>query len=212
MKKLTNGLLWTLGVIAAIALLLRALLFDVWKVPDDPILAASVAPTLAGGDVVVLLTSGTPGFGELVRCADPDTPGSYVVGRIAGVGGDVVETEGSLLIRNDTRYVPESACPNPKVTIKHPTTGLDVEIGCDVIAMGGDRHFRGTSPQGPLERKVRTEVRTSTVFILSDNRNFHDDSRDFGVQPVELCKDRILLRLWSKDGWSDEENRLTYVR
>ena len=27
-------------------------------------------------------------FGELVRCPDPDTPGGYVVGRIAGVGGD----------------------------------------------------------------------------------------------------------------------------
>ncbi|MCC6555804.1 MAG: signal peptidase I [Polyangiaceae bacterium] len=212
MSKFIRGLLWTLGVLLVVALGLRALVFDVWTVPDDPPLAASIAPTLAAGDVLLVLKRGAPGFGELVRCPDPDTPGGFVVGRIAGVGGDVVETDGTLLSVNDTRYDAESVCPEPKHTIKHPRTGLDVTIGCDVVVMGGGRHFRGNSPKGPLERKLRHEVRPDTVFLLSDNRNFHDDSRDYGLQPRDLCKQRIVFRLWGKGGWSDDEHRMTFVR
>lgn len=212
MKKFLRGTLWTLGVLAVVVLFLRMLFFDVWKVPDDPVLAASVAPTLAEGDVIIVLTRGTPGFGELVRCPDPDAPGSFIVGRIAGVGGDVVETDGSLLVVNGTRYDAESGCPKERFVINHPTTGREVQIHCDVVVMGGERHFRGVSPKGPLERKLRTEVRSDAVFLVSDNRNFHDDSRDFGLQPRDLCKERILFRLWGKGGWGDDERRLSYVR
>lgn len=212
MQKLFKGLGWTLAILAVIVLGLRALVLDVWIIPEDPSLHASIAPTLASGDVVLVLTRGTPGFGELVRCPDPDTPGGYVVGRIVGVEGDTVETDGHLLTVNARRYDAESACPEPKMFIKHPSTGNDVEIGCDVVAMGGGKHMRGTSPKGPLERKLRHEVRPGTVFLLSDNRNFHDDSRDYGSMPRDSCKQRLFFRLWSKGGWADEGSRFTYVR
>jgi signal peptidase I len=211
MRRLINGLLWTLGSLLVVALALRALVLDVWTVPDDPVLGASVAPTLASGDTVVALTRGTPGFGELVRCADPDAPGSYIVGRIAGLAGDVVETDGSTLIVNNTRYDAENACPTPKLTVADPSTGRDVDVICDMVTMGSGRHTRGVSRKRPLERPLRTQVRPDTVFLLSDNRNLHDDSRDFGLQPRVACKQRIVFRLWSKAGWSDEENRFTYV-
>jgi signal peptidase I len=213
MRKFLKGLLWTAGILLLVALVLRAVVLDVWTVPDDPILAASTAPTLAAGDVVVVLTRGKPTFGELVRCADPDSPRSHVVGRIAGVGSknDVVETDGHTLVVNGTRYDAESACPDPTLTIQHPSTGVDVQIRCDVVAMGGGRHFRGVSPKGPLERKLRNEVRPDTVFLLSDNRNFHDDSRDYGSLPHDACK-RMVFRLWGKGGWGDEERRLSFVR
>lgn len=212
MQKFFKGLGWTLAILAVIALGLRALVLDVWVIPEDPSLNASIAPTLASGDVVLVLTRGTPGFGELVRCPDPDTPGGYVVGRIAGVGGDVVETDGHLLTVNARRYDAESTCPEAKMFIKHPSTGNDVEIGCDEVVMGTGKHMRGHSPKGPLERKLRHEVRPGTVFLLSDNRNLHDDSRDYGSMPVESCKQRVFFRLWSKGGWADEAHRFTYVR
>jgi signal peptidase I len=212
MSKFLKGLLWTLGTLIVIAVGLRALVLSVWTVPDDPALAASLAPTLTAGDVVVVLTRGRPTFGELVRCPDPDSTGSFIVGRIAGVGGDVVETDGAALTVNGTRYDAESACPEPTTTIKNPSTGLDVQIRCDVVVMGGQRHVRGVSAKGPLERPIRTEVRPDTFYLLSDNRNFHDDSRDFGLQPRRACEQRIVFRLWGKDGWSDDEHRVNYVR
>lgn len=212
MQKLSKALGWTLAILAVLAVALRLLILDVWTIPDDAVLDASLAPTLASGDVVVVLTRGKPGFGELVRCPDPDSPTNYIVGRIAGVDGDVVEADGVNLTVNGTRYDAESACPDPKLTIKHPTSGVDVQIGCDVVAMGGGRHLRGTSPKGPIERKHRSEVRPDTVFLLSDNRNFHDDSRDFGLQPRDACKQRVVFRLWGKGGWADSERRLSVIR
>jgi len=88
MGKFTKALLWTAGILAGVALILRLLLLKAWTVPDDPRLAASVAPTLGGGDVVLVLTRGSPGFGDLVRCKDPEDPPRFVVGRIAGLAGD----------------------------------------------------------------------------------------------------------------------------
>ncbi|EYF04057.1 signal peptidase I [Chondromyces apiculatus] len=211
MQKLFKGLGWTLGILAIIALGLRAIILDVWTIPDDPILDASMAPTLSAGDVVVALTRGTPTFGELVRCPDPDTPGGYVVGRIAGRAGDVVETDGVSLTVNGTKYDGESACPESTFFIKHPSTGNEVKIHCDEVVMGGGKHTRGSSPKGPLERKLRHEVREGTVFLLSDNRNFHDDSRDFGSQPIATCQ-RLVVRLWGKGGWGDETHRFSVVR
>ena len=42
---------------------------------------------LAEGDLVLLLRS-TPKVGDLVRCADPDQPGRYVVGRLVAEQGE----------------------------------------------------------------------------------------------------------------------------
>jgi signal peptidase I len=211
MRKFVNGLVWILGSLVVVGLVLRALVLDVWTVPDDPGLGVAMAPSLAPGDHVILLTRGKPGFGELVRCPDPETPGSFIVGRIAGVPGDMVETDASQLIVNGTRYDAETGCLDPDLTINDPTTGHPVKLKCDVVTMGGGRHLRAVGRRPPLERALRTEVRPDTVFLLSDNRSYHDDSRDFGLQPRSACKQRIVFRLWGRGGWSDEEHRLSFV-
>jgi signal peptidase I len=209
MRKLANGLAWTLGTLLVIGLVLRVLVLDVWKIPDDPVLGASIAPTLASGDLVLVLTRGEPTFGEIVRCPDPETPGRHIVGRVAGVSGDVVETDHSSLLVNKTRYDAESACPEPDFMITEPT-GREVSLKCDVVAMGSGRHFRAVGRRPPLERPMRTEVRPDTVFLVSDNRSYHDDSRDFGLLPHAGCQ-RLVFRFWGKSGWSDEAHRLSYL-
>ncbi|AUX48108.1 hypothetical protein SOCE26_096380 [Sorangium cellulosum] len=212
MRKLFNGLVWILGISLVVGVALRALVLDVWRVPDDPMLGASIAPSLAPGDVVVVLTRGTSSFGDLVRCPDPESPDSHIVGRIAGVSGDTVEVDGSALTVNGRRYDAESACAEPKVTILDPATGKPVELACDMVLMGSGLHMRATGRRPPLERRRRVEVRPDTVFLLSDNRSYHDDSRDFGLQPHGACSQRIVFRLWGAGGWSDDARRFTYVR
>ncbi len=212
MRKLLNGLLWIAGTLLVIAVVLRALVLDVWKVPSDPVLAASVAPSLAAGDTVIVLTRGTPGFGELVRCPDPEARGGYIVGRIAGVPGDTVEIDHNTLVVNGTRYDAESACAEPKVTIAEPSTGKEIELSCDMVMMGSGLHLRAVGRRPPLERRRRVDVQPGTVFLLSDNRSYHDDSRDFGLQPQAACNQRIVFRLWGSGGWGDDQRRLTFVR
>src|SRR5438132_14233881 len=100
MAKFVRFLGWTLGVIAVLCIFARILFMKVWTIPDDPVLGASLSPTLRAGDTVLVLTRGTPGFGDLVRCPDPEEPATFVVGRVAGVAGDIVETQGVSLAVN----------------------------------------------------------------------------------------------------------------
>ena len=211
MGKYQKGLFWTIGILAAIALLFRVLLFKVWTVPDDPVLGAAVGPTLAAGDTVLVLTRGTPGFGDLVRCRDPEASDRFVVGRVAGVENDTVETEGYRLTVNSKKYDSHSACPERTFKVPHPSSGSEVELNCDTVEMGGGWHYRGHNPNPVFTQKTRSDVGAGMVFLISDDREFHDDSRDFGQLPRASCSERIIFRLWGKGGWSDMKRRMTFI-
>jgi signal peptidase I len=212
MQKLGKALAWIAGILVVVVVLLRILILKTWTVPDDAVLAASIAPTLRGGDVVLMLTRGEPGFGALVRCADPDDASKFVVGRIVGLAGDVVELEGRNLRVNGKTYNPVSSCPARSYAILHPNTEAEVEIECGVVEMGGSWHYRGRAKSTSTPVSMRTEVAKGKVFLLSDDIDFHDDSRDFGAVEQATCGERIFFRLWSKQGWSDADARLSYIR
>ena len=91
MRQWLRGLLWLAGILLVAGLLLHAFVVDIWVIPDDPVLGASLAPTLSDGDTVIVLKRGTPEFGDLVRCADIEDPTAFVVGRAAGFERDIVE-------------------------------------------------------------------------------------------------------------------------
>jgi signal peptidase I len=211
MGRFIRGLLWTAGILAVVGVILRLTMFNVWVVPDDPELAASVAPSLQGGDSILMYTRGTPGFGDLVRCVDPNDVQRFVVGRVAGVEGDKIETEGRNLRVNGKSYEAESSCPEPTVTIFHPTTLSEVKIHCDVVDMGGGWHYRGSAATPLRSTNMTREVGAGMLFLISDNRDYHQDSRDFGAVPVESCGERIVFRLLGKRGWSDDKSRFTYI-
>lgn len=211
MQKLRRAVGWTLALVLVLGLVLRLTAFDVWTVPDDLYLGASTAPTLAAGDTVVLLRRGTPGFGDLVKCPDPKDPTLVVIGRIAGVAGDVVEVEGPALWVNGRSYQGESACAEPVQLVKHPETLKDVEVRCDIVQMGGGWHYRASARSLFTEQKKTATVGPGKVFLVSDNRTMHDDSRDFGLVDAATCVERPVLRLWGKAGWSDDKTRFTFL-
>jgi signal peptidase I len=210
--KFLRGLLWVAGVLSLIAILLRLTVLDVWRIPDDPIVASSLAPSLREGDLVVLLTRGTPGFGDLVRCTDPEDAQRFVVGRIGGVAGDRVELDGRNLTVNGKAYVAGTACTKRVVSVTHPSTGAEVELVCDTIELAGGFHMRGSSATPSRSAKSSHDVGAGMVFLVSDNREHHDDSRDFGALPLSSCTARVVYRLVGKGGWSDDETRLQYVQ
>jgi len=64
-------LAWLLGVPAAILLILYVGFFDLWRVPtDDPMLAASVEPTLSAGDLVVVTRRTEVTRGDYAACVE----------------------------------------------------------------------------------------------------------------------------------------------
>lgn len=211
MSKLFKTLGWTVFTVGAVAGLARLVLVDVWKIPDD--YGISIDPTLSQGDTVLMLTRGTPGFGDLVRCADPDGSGNFVVGRVAGIAGDTVQVTGGSLRVAGKRYDGEMACPvGLDLEVQHPTSGEKIQLNCDQVQMGGRLHYRGYSPKRLDETPVTATVGEGMFFLVSDDRSYHYDSRDFGTVPVASCKNRIFFRVLGKGGWADEKRRLSYIR
>lgn len=210
MEKALKFLLWTVGIFAAIVGLGRAFFFEFWTVPMDPVLATSLAPTLFGGDYVLVSTREEIEFGDLVRCTDPDDGNMYAVGRVLGLPGDTVKISAGVLTVNSMRYVSSEACKESKLEVMDPDSDTPIQIRCSRVELGNNWHFMGQSEKPELH-EVKHETSTNHYFLLSDNRDIHDDSRDFGEIPVENCKNRIFFRLWPKEGWFDDK-RLTFIR
>ena len=186
-----------------------------WQVPtDDPDLAASIAPTLAPGDWIILWRGTSPGFGDLVLCPDPDDPAQVVIARVAGEGGDHLEVDSVGQIKvNGSRFRSEQACSTPKVTVANPRTGDEVELRCDIESLGGVHHRRALVPSNAsLEpRPFKTEVAAGSVFLVSDNRFYPFDSRDFGPLAKASCSETVRYRLVSRLGFSDVAARLSWI-
>ncbi len=212
MERALNFTAWTIAILAVIGGLGRAFLFETWKVPDDPVLAASLAPTLRAGDFILVLTVGDIKWGDLVRCSDPDENSRWVVGRVIGMPGDDVEVKAGALRVNGMNYNATEACSVPKMEIAHPDTGAPVEIVCSRVEVGNNWHYKGSSQRHVASNDVHVSTSTNHYYLLSDNRDFHDDSRDFGDIATELCTGRPFFRLWGPDGWMNSEDRLTVIR
>jgi signal peptidase I len=214
--KLGKGLLWTAIIVGGIVGAVRFLALKTWTVPtDDPALSASIAPSLAPGDLVLILHRGTPGFGDLVRCTDPDEPQRWVIGRIVGEAGDTVEISRGLLTINGRRAQQEATCKEAKIRVPHPQTGSPVDLRCDMEEIGPVLHKRALQggenllpPNNPMKRTVPPD----SFFIASDNRVFPNDSTVYGAVPVETCDARIVFRVWSSEGFGDEDTRFEWVR
>jgi signal peptidase I len=212
MGKLTRGLLWTAVIAVGAFLIGRALFFDVWTFPDDRRFAASVAPSLRAQDILVLLKESEPAVGDLVRCVDPDDPKGFVVARVGGRARDHVEIEGPSIRINERSYNAESACSDRVLTLPNPGEGPDIEVYCDRVTMGSGWHYRGHSvkPRFGVD-KVTADVRPGMLYLVSDDRDWHDDSRDFGQVPVASCTHKIVFRLWGGMGMRADPLRFEFI-
>lgn len=214
MRGFIKGLIWLVGILAVIAGILRATILDVWTVPDDdPVFNASIVPTLAPGDVVIIKRGGKPRFTDLVRCVSPEKPGRYVIGRVFGEPGDTIFADGNTIKINGTPVRTERACTGPRLRVPDPITGERVELDCSIEEMGGTWYMRAWASKARMSLgRAETEVPEGNFFLVSDNRYHHYDSQDFGPVPIESCTQTILFRLWGKEGWMDAERRMTVVR
>ncbi len=210
MRKLLRILLWTLLVCAVVAGGLYAF-FDPWTVPgDDAQLAVSIEPTLGVGDVVLVSRVASASDGALVRCTDPDSAGRFVIGRVIGSGNDEISFTGGVLGVNGHTPTASVRCDPPSAHLKNPATGDDADLDCFLEELGGGTHptLRMEGKMG--ERDVKATVEPGKVYLISDDRPWHLDSRDFGPVSASTCH-AIVARLWGASGWGDPRRRLTML-
>lgn len=214
MRKLMRFLVWTAVILGLIVGVLRLTAIRWWRVPaDDPYLEASIAPTLAGGDLILLWRATKPRFGDLVICPEPNAPHRVVIGRIVGEAGDRVTVQGANITVNGARAHTETACDPPRFTVTHPVSGKPIEQTCNMEVLGHGAHPRGaTAGHSTLPPPVETTVDPGRVFLVSDNRLLPYDSRDFGSVDRSTCTETVVFRIVSKLGYLDVDHRFTFIR
>jgi signal peptidase I len=201
---------WTAGILGAIAGLLYAFFFDVWTVPgDDPLLAASIEPTLSAGDVVVVSRHPSVARGNLLRCADPQAPGRFVIARAIARYGDKFEVQGEAPSIDDRRTPSPRRCEPPNMVVHDPQTNEDISLACSVEEYG-EVTFSALRSQDHPEPPTRAEVEAGRWFLVSDDRHVHLDSRDFGQIDVAGCQ-HIVFRLIGHDGFGDASKRFNVI-
>lgn len=210
MKSVVRITLWIVGILAVIAGLLYAFVFDVWTVPsDDPALTASIAPTLGAGDVVLVSRHvGGTARAFLLRCPDPDAPGRFVIGRETGLPGEEVH------IVDDTVQVDRTTesmvgCDTTNVTIVNPATQEPTVLMCRRSDSGGVAH-ESLWAHDPSNEETKVTVDAGRIFLVSDDVHFHQDSRDYGQIDPSSCQ-HIVFRLESAAGIGDRSRRFTLL-
>lgn len=201
-------LMWVAGIVGAIGLLLYLFAFDAWVVPRgaDGQFAASVLPTLVPEDKVLVQRGRVPVYGELARCSSPVAAGVYVVGRVFGTPGDRVQVTDNAVTTNGKALSAQHGCA-PKV-VAHPVTENLVTMSCGVAATGS-WSFEYLSHPGLQSGIHSAIVEAGKLYLVSDNRLMHQDSRDFGQVDAATCE-HIVFRLWGEH-YSDGPRRFNIL-
>lgn len=212
---LTRFLVWCAIIIGLIIGALRLTMIRWVRLPTmaaDPVFSLSVLPTLEGGDLILTFRLGTPDFGDLVLCPEPGAPERYIIGRVFGEGGDRVKITNSVPTVNGDSFVLERSCDPSVITYRHPETGAEVKQQCHMEAVAGGLHPIGVGDGQKIVPENREyNVPDGRWFLLSDNRLYPYDSRDYGYVDAASCKERVFGRLVSQRGWKDVNKRLTYI-
>lgn len=201
---------WVVGVLGVVGLILYFGFFDVWRVPvDDPMLSASIEPTLSAGDLLVFTRRTEVSRGNLLRCDDPQAPGRYIIARAISPAGDHLDLAGEVVSIDGRRTPSPRACDRPSMTIHDPQSNEDVTLACSIEEYG-EMTFQALRSQDHPEPPAHVTIETGTWYLVSDDRHVHLDSRDFGAIDPRTCK-HIVFRLVGAAGFGDAKKRLSVI-
>jgi len=215
MRQMFRFLFWVALIVGIVIGVLRLTAIRWWRVPqDDPYLTASISPSVRPGDLVLLWRLTKPGFGDLVMCPEPGHPERSTIGRLVGEARDDLEVVGTAITINRKRQTEEGRCKERLFKERAPASGAEVEQTCTMEELGGGLHQRGDVPQQTLTppAEVKTTVPEGMVWLVSDNRLFPYDSRDFGPVPRETCRETVFFRLVGAGDYFDSSARNQYIR
>ena len=213
MSKTLRVVLWSAAVIAVFIGLARAVAIRWWRIPQTEEyawLAASVTPSLNAGDLILLWRLTKPAQGDLVACPDPEQPERVVIGRIVGESEDTIKIDGSRMTVNGKAIATEMNCGF--FVVDDPQTGVEHKQQCELEVVGSQTHTRGNADAKIMPVTVESTVPEGRVYLVSDNRQFPYDSRDFGPVDRDTCTETVVFRLLGAGGFKDSEARFTFIR
>jgi signal peptidase I len=207
-KSFVKNVGWFSGITGAVILLLYLFVFDTWVVPaDDAPLAISVLPLLKPHDRILVRRGAVPQRNELARCASPEPGQQYVLGRVVAIGGERVEITNERAVVNGAGEKSRFGCQ--RLSMLHPVTQSEQTLACTTIETGASTSYDVLTSIEYPEGQRSALIEPGKLYILSDNRHLHKDSRDFGQVDASTCE-RISFRLWG-ESFMDGSRRFNLI-
>jgi len=203
----TSQYLTLISLSVAFALFLKWSLVSVYRIPSK-----SMSPTLLPGDFVMVnkaaygfkftpvsrpIGATSPTLGDIVLLKLNEASGTYYIKRILGLPKDVVEIKNGLLLING----------HPLPTEKH-SDQTDATAIFEVFTETYQGHTWSTLRSQDYSKKNYGPITVPEghYFVLGDNRDSTEDSRQWGTLSMSLIKGRVSLVALSVD-WQDSEER-----
>jgi len=172
-QKNTPTLFWILGAIV-LAIIVRVLFLGVFKVPT-----VTMTPTLVEGDIVLAnklayqYQNKKPEYGDVVVFSRPQKMGQFFIKRVVAIPGDTLEIKNGILFLNKKPCTYEKIQDLENFTVMEES--CDQSIRQIMLATSKDLKSKDLDP---------VTLSADEYFMLGDNRDTSDDSRDWG--PVKF--------------------------
>jgi signal peptidase I len=176
-----------------IVLLFRSFLFEPFKIPSG-----SMIPTLLVGDFIVVnkfsygirlpvlnkkvLGIGEPERGDVVVFRYPLDTSINFIKRAVGLPGDTITYRGKQLFVNGEKVDEVAAGRYLSSEVKCSTPSLDAELFDEQLGEVKHRTLKHTGSGG---RNGQWVVPEGHYFMMGDNRDRSNDSREWGFVPEE---------------------------
>lgn len=203
----TSQYLTLVSLSVAFALFLKWSLVSVYRIPSK-----SMAPTLMPGDFVLVnkaaygfkftpvsspIGASKPALGDVVLLKLNEASGTYYIKRVLGRPNDVVEIKSGLVFVNG----------QPLKTEKH-SDQKDASSLFEVFTEAFEGRDWSTLRSQDYAKKNYGPVTVPEghYFVLGDNRDSSEDSRQWGTIAISLIKGRVSLIALSVN-WQDSEGQ-----
>jgi signal peptidase I len=200
----------SIGGVVFVALLLRSFVVEAYQIPSG-----SMIPTLQVGDHIWVnkliyglripftdIKFGTqyrpPRRGEIVVFTHPRTPEMDLIKRVIAVGGDEVEMRDNVVYVNG---IPSARTHSGQTHYFDFEEGPQQWVERDADAwqeqMGPAQFTTFHDSVIGLRDFPKMQIPKGTLFFMGDNRDYSNDSRYWGVVPLNLVRGKAMVVWWS---------------
>jgi signal peptidase I len=198
MNKYLKALIWIL-IVAAVAIAIGWFFFYAETVPDH-----SMAPTMWGGDRILVLKRGKLNKGDVAVCEHPEFPDQLIMGRIVGMSGDAIEiTRGQLHVNGNIMHE-EIEGPFLYMDRKSSTEAFEFKLTRKMQIVHGIIAYL-LYDENPVLKDAPKTVVQSGYYLLADNRAGGMDSRTYGEVHESLCHGRAFFIYQTVKGIGDAD-------
>lgn len=181
--------------------LIKMNLFEAFRVPVN-----SMAPAIMAGDSVLAnktaYNQNNPEYGDVVLYKNPEDRRGSRIKRVVALGGDTVEIrDGQLLINGNT-------LERERVGTKTLRMGKHIVEGDIYWENNGNSRYQIFVSEQEIENQTQQKdfgpvtVPQYHCFVMGDNRNHSEDSRQFGPLSYGALKGRFSLVYWPLKHWT----------